>query len=112
MAALLCRLGRCAEGLTEYQAILRQGFQSADMLAQMGRAALALGQPDEALQYLERARYQNPEYVLTYYYLGQAYRRKGLRNKARSAWRRYLNGAADWHPRLAEEDLDFDEQDP
>ncbi|MBD3237812.1 MAG: tetratricopeptide repeat protein [Candidatus Eisenbacteria bacterium] len=98
MAALLCRLGRFADGLREYETILRQGFQSADMLAQMGRAALALDRPDSALHYLERAKFQNPEYHLTYYYLGQTYRRKGLRNKARSAWRRYLDGAAEWQP--------------
>jgi tetratricopeptide (TPR) repeat protein len=104
MAALLCRMGRHEEGLREYEGMLRQGFQSADMLAQMGRAALALKQIDEALQYLERARFLNPDFVLTYYYLGQAYRRKGLKNKARSAWRRYLESAGELRPNLIEDE--------
>lgn len=108
LAALLCRMGRHEDGLREYERILRQGFQSADMLAQMGRAALALGRTDDALQYLERARFLNPDFVLTHYYLGQAYRRKGLRNKARSAWRHYLENATEWHPEAA---MDEDERD-
>jgi tetratricopeptide (TPR) repeat protein len=97
MASLLCRLDRNDEGLREYARILRQGFQSADMLVRMGRAALALGRPDEALQYLERAGFVNPDYPLGYFYLGQAYKEKGLKRKAHSAWRRYLDAANDWN---------------
>jgi tetratricopeptide (TPR) repeat protein len=97
MASLLCRLDRNDEGLREYSRILRQGFQSADMLVRMGRAALALGRPDEALQYLERAGFVNPDYPLGYFYLGQAYKEKGLKRKAHSAWRRYLDATNDWN---------------
>jgi tetratricopeptide (TPR) repeat protein len=96
LAALLCRTGRAEDGLVEYERVLRQGFQSADMLVKMGRAALELGRVEEALQYLERASFVNPDYALSYYYLGQAYRSKGLRNKARAAWRRHLERASDW----------------
>ncbi len=95
MASLLCRIGRHAEGLCEYERILRQGFQSADMLVKMGRAALLLDRVDEALQYLERAAFINPDYPAGYYFLGQAYKSKGLKNKARAAWRRYLDRSAE-----------------
>ncbi len=98
MAHLLCRAGRCEEGLREYGRILKQGFQSSDMLVQMGKAAMALERPEEALQFLERAIFLNPEFAPSYYYIGQAYQRKGLKNKARSAWRSYLEKANDWEP--------------
>lgn len=95
MASLLCRTGRHEEGLREYQRIMRQGFQSADMLVRMGRAALALQRTDEALQLLERAAFLNPDYAATHFYLGTVYRRKGLRRKAHGAWRRYLEMAGE-----------------
>jgi tetratricopeptide (TPR) repeat protein len=97
LAASLCRGGALEEGLREYERVLRQGFQSADMLVKMGRAALELGRAEEALQYLERASFVNPDYSPSYYYLGKAYQAKGLRNKAQAAWRRHLEkaGAAD-----------------
>lgn len=98
MGHLLCRAGRNEEGLREYARILKQGFQSSDMLVQMGKAAMALDRAEEALQYLERAIFLNPEFAPTYYYIGQAYQRKGLKNKARSAWRTYLEKANDWEP--------------
>ncbi len=101
MSHLLCRMGRFAEGLQEYNRILKQGFQSGDMLVQMGKAALALEHTDEALAYLERAIFLNPEFAPSYYYVGQAYQRKGLKNKARSAWRTYLEKVNDWEPLTA-----------
>jgi tetratricopeptide (TPR) repeat protein len=104
MASLLCRLGRNEEGLREYTRILRQGFQSADMLVRMGRAALAEGKLDEALQYLERSSFVNPDYPLGYYYLGKVYKQKGLKRKARSAWRLYLEKTNDWEPLTREAD--------
>jgi tetratricopeptide (TPR) repeat protein len=98
MAHLLCRAGRYEEGLREYGRILKQGFQSSDMLVQMGKAAMALDRPEESLQFLERAIFLNPEFAPSYYYVGQAYQRKGLKKKARSAWRTYLEKANDWEP--------------
>ena len=98
MSHLLCRMGRYEEGLQEYGRILKQGFQSGDMLVQMGKATLALDRVNEALQYLERGIFLNPEFAASYYYIGQAYQRKGLKNKARSAWRTYLEKANEWEP--------------
>ena len=98
MSHLLCRVGRYAEGLQEYGRIVKQGFQSGDMLVQMGKASLALDRTDDALEYLERAIFLNPEFAPSYYYVGQAYQRKGLKNKARSAWRSYLERVNDWEP--------------
>lgn len=98
MASLLCRLNRHEEGLQEYERLLRQGFQSADMLVHMGRAALALGRADEALQYLERAGFLNPDAPAAFYYLGVVYKAKGLRRKAQCAWRRYLETSSGWEP--------------
>jgi tetratricopeptide (TPR) repeat protein len=104
MSHLLCRLGRYDEGLQEYNRILKQGFQSGDMLVQMGKAALALERIDEAIEYLERAVFLNPEFAPSYYYIGQAYQRRGLKNKARSAWRSYLEKVNDWEPLRAASD--------
>jgi len=98
MSHLLCRLERFEEGLQEYNRIVKQGFQSGDMLVQMGKAALALGRIDEAIEYLERAVFLSPEFAPSYYYVGQAYQHKGLKNKARSAWRSYLEKVNDWEP--------------
>jgi tetratricopeptide (TPR) repeat protein len=94
LAAILCRSGAREEGLAEYDRVLRQGFQSADMLVKMGRAALELGRVEEALQYLERAGFVNPDYAPSYYYMGKAYQAKGLKNKAQAAWRRHLEKAS------------------
>jgi tetratricopeptide (TPR) repeat protein len=96
LAAAYCRAGQAEDGLREYERVLRQGFQSADMLAKMGQAALDLGRTEEALQYLERASFVNPDYAPSYYFLGQAYKAKGLRNKARAAWRRHLEKTDAW----------------
>lgn len=98
MSHLLCRMGQYEQGLREYARILKQGFQSGDMLVQMGKAALALDRTDEALHYLERAIFLNPDFASSYYYSGQAYQRMGLKNKARSAWRTYLEKANEWEP--------------
>ncbi len=98
MSHLLCRLERYEEGLQEYKRILKQGFQSSDMLVQMGKAAMALERLDDAVEYLERAVFLNPEFAPSYYYVGQAYQHKGLKNKARSAWRSYLEKVNDWEP--------------
>ncbi len=87
---ILCRMGRYEEGLAEYERLLRRGFQSPDILVQMGRAAIALERIDEALEYLQRASNLSPDYAPAYFYLGQAYQKRGLRNRARAAWRRYL----------------------
>jgi tetratricopeptide (TPR) repeat protein len=110
MSHLLCRLGQYDEGLREYARIRKQGFESSDMLVQMGKAALALDRNDEALGYLERAIYLNPEFSPSYYYLGQAYQRSGFKNKARSAWRTYLEKANEWEP-LGPVPVDPDTQD-
>lgn len=99
MSHLLCRMGQYEEGLREYAKIRSHGFESADMLVQMGKAALALGMEKEALQYLERAVFLNPDFAACYYYLGQAYQHKGLKKRARSAWRTYLEKANEWEPR-------------
>jgi tetratricopeptide (TPR) repeat protein len=98
MAHLLCRSGQYEAGLKEYTRILKQGFKSGDMLVQMGKAALALDRSEDALLYLEQAIYLNPDFAASYYYLGQVYQRKGLKNKARSAWRNYLERANEWDP--------------
>jgi len=90
LAALLERLGRHEEALREADRLVRQGFVTADLLVQMARSSLALERMEEALDYLLRAEALQPDHAPTYHLLGQVYRRKGQKNKARSAWRRYL----------------------
>ncbi len=108
MAHLLCRIGQYEAGLKEYSRILKQGFKSGDMLVQMGKAALAITDIDKSQEYLEQAIFLNPDYASSYYYLGQVYQRKGLKNKARSAWRNYLERANDWDPLGPVRDVESD----
>jgi tetratricopeptide (TPR) repeat protein len=100
LAALLQRLGRLEEALREGDRILRQGFASPDLLVQMAQASLAVGRIDQALERLLRAEALNPDYAPTYYWLGQVYRHQQQRNKARSAWQRYLEKSRQSSPPL------------
>ncbi len=98
LAGLLLRIGRPEEALREGERILRQGHASADLFVQMARACLALERDDEALDFLLRGQAQNADHAPVWYWLGQVYRRKRQRNKARSAWRRYLEKTGQWDP--------------
>ncbi|MFH1143087.1 MAG: tetratricopeptide repeat protein [Candidatus Eisenbacteria bacterium] len=99
LAALLHRMEQYEEALREADRILRQGYASADLYVQMALDHLALERPDEALDHLLKAETQDATYAPTFYWLGQVYRRMGRKNKARSAWSRYLDrtGQGDAH---------------
>ncbi len=85
--------GRTDEALNRFRAALQQravewnidSFE--DCLA---NALLELGRNDEAMAEYERILKINPNYPLAQYRLGQAYERKGDRDKAREAYQRFL----------------------
>jgi tetratricopeptide (TPR) repeat protein len=56
----------------------------------LAEAYLGLGRLDEAIAEYERLLRLNPHYALAHYHLGQAYERKGERERARAAYSRFL----------------------
>ncbi len=58
----------------------------------LANALLELGRDDEAIAEYEGILKINPQYPLAQYHLGQAYERKGLREQARAAYERFLQG--------------------
>jgi tetratricopeptide (TPR) repeat protein len=56
----------------------------------LANAYLELGRFDEAIAEYERILRLNPNYPLVYYHLGQALERKGQKEQARAAYRRFL----------------------
>jgi tetratricopeptide (TPR) repeat protein len=82
--------------LDQLSQLSRQGVRSADLHAQRAEALLALDRAPEAVRELEEGAGLNPAYARTYYILGQAYRRLGLRRKAQNAWQQYLDRSRSW----------------
>lgn len=85
--------GRGEEAINHFREALRQravewnidSFE--DCLA---NAYLELNRLDEAIAEYERVLRINPNYPLAHYHLGQAYERKGERERARAAYERFL----------------------
>ena len=71
-------------------------LRSADLLVQKAEAHLAMEQIPAAVRELERAVDLNPEYPRTFYVLGQAHRKQGLKRKAQEAWKQYLERTQRW----------------
>lgn len=96
LAQLFLRSGAHREALSELEALIRGGLRSADLLVQKGEAHLALGEVNEAVTSLENAIQLNPNFPRTYYVLGGAYRKLGLKRKAQEAWRQHLDQIRRW----------------
>jgi tetratricopeptide (TPR) repeat protein len=85
--------GGAEEAINHFRAAVRQrpvewfidSFE--DCLA---NAYLELGRLDEAIAEYERILRRNPRYPLAHYHLGQAYERKGERERAWAAYERFL----------------------
>ena len=85
--------GRAAEALNHFRAAVQQ--QSLDWSYDsyedcLANAYLELGRVDEAIAEYERVLKINPHYPLAQYHLGQAYERKGEAERARAAYRSFL----------------------
>lgn len=96
LAQVLQQRGAWEDALTELEQLEGQGIQAADLHVQKAQCLLTLDRVPEAVQALEAAAGVNPSYARTYYILGQAYRRLGLRRKARHAWQQYLDRSRSW----------------
>lgn len=107
LASVLRQRERWQEALDELSQLSHEGVRSADLHAQRAEALLALDRVKEAVRELEEGAGINPAYARTYYILGQAYRRLGLRRKAQNAWQQYLDRSQKWgdlQPMPAEEE--------
>jgi tetratricopeptide (TPR) repeat protein/DNA-binding winged helix-turn-helix (wHTH) protein len=90
---LALKQGRAEEAINHFRAAVRQrpvewNYDSfEDCLA---NAYLELGRLDDAIAEYEGILRLNPNYPLAHYHLGQAYERKGERERARAAYERFL----------------------
>jgi tetratricopeptide (TPR) repeat protein len=96
LASVLRQRERWSEALDELSRLSGEGVRSADLHAQRAEALLALDRPKDAVRELQEGTALNPAYARTYYILGQAYRRMGLRRKAQNAWQQYLERSQKW----------------
>ncbi len=96
LATVLRRREKWEEALSVLSELTQQGIRSADLYTQRAEALLALDRVPEAVHELEEGAALNPAYARTYYILGQAYRRLGLRRKAQNAWQQYLDRSRRW----------------
>ena len=96
LADLLIRQERHQEAMCDLSRLLDSGIRSADLRVQKAQIHMDLDQPAEAVEELEEAIALNPSYPRTYFVLGQAFRRLGLRRKARGAWQQYLESSRKW----------------
>ncbi len=88
--------GLWEDAMAELGRLEEQGIHAADLFVQKAQCLLTLDRVPEAVRALEAAAAVNPSYARTYYILGQAYRRLGLRRKARHAWQQYLDRSRSW----------------
>ncbi len=86
LATLWLQEGRYADSLREAETILRKHPRYEPALFNAGLAQLALGDLDDAVGRLRTAIEVDPTNAQAYQYLGQAYQKQGLAEKAREAF--------------------------
>ncbi len=94
-AYTLFRKGEHEEALAQYRRVVAAGLCSADMLVNMGIIYKERGALKKAIDTLNKAISINPSYAPAYYQLGLAYQARGQKEKARWAWKAYLQKAQD-----------------
>ncbi len=97
--------GRTDEAINRFRAALshRAVEWSIDSFEDcLANAWLESGRNDEAIAEYERILKINPHYPLAHYHLGQAYERKGERERAREAYQRFLEVWKDADAELSE----------
>ncbi|MFH0778823.1 MAG: tetratricopeptide repeat protein [Candidatus Eisenbacteria bacterium] len=95
LAFALFKKGSLAEALDEYRKVVASGLCSADILVNMGTILREKGALKKAIESFKKATRLNPDYGLAYYHLGVAYQAGGDREKARLAWKAYLERVQD-----------------
>ena len=97
--------GRSADAIADFKEALRHRPAAWDIDALedcLAGAYLELGRLDEAIAEYERVLRLNPNYPLAHYHLGQAYDRKGLQDRARAEYDRFLQVWKDADPDIPE----------
>ena len=92
-AYLNLKSGRPQEAVADFREALRHQPNRWNMESYedcLANAYLELGQLDDAINEYERILRLNPNYPLAHYHLGQAYERKGLPERARASYERFL----------------------
>jgi tetratricopeptide (TPR) repeat protein len=93
LAFALFKGGEFDSALREYRNVLAGGLCSSDILVNMGIIYREKGNLKKAIEALDKALSLNPGYAPAYYQLGLAYQAKGQKEKARWAWKAYLERA-------------------
>ncbi len=93
LAFTLFKQGMLDEALDEYEKVVASGLYSSDILVNMGIAHREKDALGKAIDYFKQAISLNPEYASAYYQLGLAYQAMGQKEKARWAWKAYLEHA-------------------
>jgi tetratricopeptide (TPR) repeat protein len=93
LAFTFFKRGMVDEALEEYEKVISSGLYSSDILVNMGIAFREKDALGRATEYFKQAISLNPEYAPAYYQLGLAYQAKGQKEKARWAWKAYLEHA-------------------
>ncbi len=85
--------GEYDEALNEYSRVVAGGLCSSDILVNIGIIHREKGALDKAIDSFDKAVAMNPGYAPAYYQLGLAYQAKGQKERARRAWKAYLERA-------------------
>jgi tetratricopeptide (TPR) repeat protein len=91
LAFALFKDGDLDEALEEYKRVFSSGLLSSDILVNMGIIYREKGAFEKALDSLNRAICLNADYAPAYFQLGQTYQVMGQKEKARRAWKAYLD---------------------
>jgi Flp pilus assembly protein TadD len=101
--------GKYAEAIPHLREAVRFAPSSPSPHARLGEALYHTGQLEEAITELRKASHlsDDPVYVGTYVYLGDALNKKGLRAEARTAWQKAVEEDSEegWAKDAAEERL-------
>lgn len=93
LAFALFKKGDLDAALDEYRKVVAGGLCSSDILVNMGIILREKGALDKAVECFDKAVSLNPGYAPAYYQLGLAYQAKGQKEKARRAWKAYMDRA-------------------
>jgi len=93
LALALLKEGKGDEALEEYKRVSSSGLASSDILVNMGMIYKEKHALNKAVDCFNRAVCLNTDYAPAYYQLGQTYQALGQKEKARRAWKTYLEKA-------------------
>jgi tetratricopeptide (TPR) repeat protein len=91
LAFALFKNGALDAALEEYERVVSSGLCSSDILVNMGIIYREKEALNKAVDSFDRAIRLNPDYAPAYYQLGQTYQAMGEKERARRAWKAYLD---------------------